>query len=116
MISTDMLVRCDGNTCEYAIDLPTTQFRKEIIDCNDFYVIITEYGTIKLTGEHQIQMENGTYKYVDQLNVSDVLKNIYCSRSIIKCIYHYVGDVPYKFVKFFDKKHSYDVVEGFLVS
>lgn len=116
MIRTDMLVRCDGDYCEYAHDLPTTQFRKEIRDCNDFYIISTEYGYLWITGEHQIQLENGVYKYVDQLAVGDCLKNIYCSRAIIKGITRYQGDTPYKFVKFFNKKHSYDVVEGFLVS
>lgn len=110
-----MLFRVDGDKCEYAYDLPYTQFRKEVRDCNDFYIIATESGQLWITGEHQIQLENGTYKYVDQINIGDSLKNVYTSHSIIKGITHYQGDTPYKFVKWFDKNHSYDCVEGFLV-
>lgn len=116
MIASNMLVRIDGNRCEYAHDLPSTQFRSELRECNDFWIISTECGIIMLTGEHQIQLFDGMWRYVDQLKVSDNLKNIYTGGAVIKGITHYQGDTPYKFVKFFDKRHSYDIIEGFAVS
>lgn len=115
MIRTNMLIRCDGDYCEYAHDLPTTQFRKELRMCRDFYIINTEYSTLWITGEHEVQLENGYYKRIEQLSVGDCLKNLYCSRAVVTSVTHYQGDTPYKFVKYYDRKHSYDVVEGFLI-
>lgn len=115
MIKINTLFRCDGNICEYSQDLPVKQFRTELRDCNDFYIITTDYGTLWITGDHQIQKDNGVYIYVDSIHVGDVLKNLYCSRAIVTGVTHYQGDVPYKFVKFYDRKHSYDVVEGFFI-
>ena len=115
MLGRSSLIKTNQDYCEYALDLAGYKdFRVKPKLTDDFYIILTDYDNLYLTGNHMVQLDNGTWKSVEQLQVSDCLKNIYCGRAFIIGISHQVN-TPIQMVSVFNKCHSYNIVNGFHV-